>query len=173
MAHLGKSFGEPAKTYAQHLALERFTKTRIETSSYTSKAMERGHELEPEARRLYEIEKFVEVTNGGFWENGKLGDSPDGLIKNGVIEIKSVQPTAHWKRIKKGGIDSSYKWQIHFHIWCTDSKFCDFISYCPEFPEDKQLYIYRVERDEEIIKQMEERVKEFEELIEENIKLLK
>lgn len=174
MSHLGKPFGEPAKSYAEDIALEQFTGVRIKKSNYVSSAMERGHELEPEARRLYELENFVEITNGGFFEDGNLGDSPDGLIgDDGVIEIKSVEPKAHWKRLKKGGFDSKYKWQIHFHLLVTGRKWCDFVSYCPDFPEDKQLYIYRVERDEEIIETMKERINEFEKLIKENIKILK
>ena len=173
MAKFGKEFGDPAKAYAQHIALERVLGERVETNSYKSSAMQRGHDLEDDARDAYEMQKFADVKNGGFWADDKKGDSPDGLIKNGVIEIKSVEPTAHWKRLKKGGFDTAYQWQIHFHIWCTDSQFCDFISYCPEFPEEKQLYIHRVERDEDAIMKMKIRIAQFEQLVEENIILLK
>ena len=54
MAHFGKDFGDPAKVYAQDVAIERFTGKRIERDSYKSAAMQRGHELEPIARDLYE-----------------------------------------------------------------------------------------------------------------------
>ncbi len=40
---------------------------------------------------LYEIERNVDVTHGGFFDLGDYGDSPDGLVeRDGVIEIKSV-----------------------------------------------------------------------------------
>jgi len=173
MANSGKAFGEPAKKYAQEIALERVLGKRNETDSFQTPAMERGHELEPVARQLYEAEKIVDVKNGGFFENENLGDSPDGIVKDGAIEIKSVGANAHRNVIKKGGYDTKYKWQIHFHIWLTESKFCDFISFCPEFPVEKQLYIFRVERDENIITQMKIRIAQFEELVQKNLSFLK
>jgi hypothetical protein len=174
MAHLGKDFGEPAKAYAQEVALERFSGKRIEKDGFQSYVMKRGQELEPIARELYEFENLVLVKNGGFFEDGKRGDSPDGLIgDDGVIEIKSVENKAHWKLIKKGGYDLSYKWQIQNHIWSTGRKWCDFVSYCPAFPTNKQLYIFRVERDEEMITQMNDRLKQFEELVGKNMEFLK
>lgn len=174
MAHFGKPFGEPAKAYAQQIALERFFGKRIEKEGYRSRAMERGHELEPIARELYEREMMVTVKNGGFFADETRGDSPDGLVgTHGTIEIKSVEPSAHWKVIKNGGYDNSYKWQIQNHIWLPDRKWCDFISYCPDFPPEKQLYIFRVERDEEMIHQMMVRLGQFEELVKKNLSFLK
>jgi len=174
MANFGKAFGEPAKAYAAHIALERFNGKKIEKDYYTSSVMERGTELEPVARNEYEINEMVEVKNGGFFEKDTLGDSPDGLVgENGVIEIKCVIPSTHFKTLKKGGYPSSYKWQIHFHMLVTGRDWCDFISYCPDFPEAKQLYVFRVDKDTELQKQMLERIAEFELLIEENINLLK
>ena len=174
MAHYGKDFGDPAKKLAEQIALERFNNKRIEKNSYTSEAMTRGHELEPIARELYELETLQEVKNGGFFTDGRRGDSPDGLIgEDGVLEIKCVEFSSHFKVLKKGGYDTSYKWQIHNHIWTSNRKWCDFVSFCPDFPEEKQIYIFRVERDEEIIKQMKERYEQFEDLILQNLKLLK
>lgn len=174
MAHFGKDFGEPAKAYAQEIALERFSGKRIEKDNYMSYAMKRGQELEPIACELYEFENLVLVKNGGFFEDGIRGDSPDGLIGGeGVIEIKSVENKAHWKLIKKGGYDTSYKWQIQNHIWVTGRKWCDFVSYCPEFPQDKQLYTFRVEPNDEMIMQMDIRLVQFEELVEKNMEFLR
>ena len=42
--------------------------------------MDRGHEWEPVAKDLYEWETFYKVDNGGFYELGEYGDSPDGNI---------------------------------------------------------------------------------------------
>jgi hypothetical protein len=135
--------------------------------------MERGHEFEPVARDEYELETFNTVTNGGFNDCEDLGDSPDGNVgKDGCIEIKCVIPNTHWKRLKKGSFDTAYKWQIHGHIWLGEKQWCDFVSYCPEMPLNKRLYIYRVERDEEMIERMKLRVAEFMELVKENVKLL-
>lgn len=173
MAHFGKGFGEPAKKYAQNIAIERVSGKKLELDSFYNKNMARGHEFEPVACELYEIDHMVSVKNGGFFEDGKCGDSPDGLVGNdGVVEIKCVIPATHYKRLEKGGYGTAYQWQIHWHIWKTDRKWCDFVQYCPEFPEDKQLYIFRVHRDEKIIMKMKIRLAQFEELIEQNIKFL-
>jgi hypothetical protein len=173
MANEDKAFGDPAKKYAQKVALEIVTQKRDGTDSFKNAYMDRGNDLEPVARELYEIETFCEVTNGGFNVNGKFGDSPDGNVgKKGCIEIKCVVANTHWERLKRGGFDTSYKWQIHGHIWLGEKQWCDYVSYCPEMPESKRLYIYRVERDEDMIARLETRLNDFCELIEENIKIL-
>lgn len=178
MANLGKAFGSPAVKYAESIALEYVTGKRDE-SGYTNEYMERGHKLEKEAIKLYEQQVGNKVTNGGFFYEDSdemilLGDSNDGNVgDDGCIEVKSVIPSTHWERIKKGGFDTKYKWQIHSHIWIGNKQWCDFISYCPEFPSNKKLYVYRVERDEDIIEVMKERIDEFRKLVEEHIEMLK
>lgn len=44
-------------------------------------------------------------------------------------------------------------------------KWCDFVSFCPEFPENKQLHIFRVERDETELTTIRKRLDEFLELV--------
>jgi hypothetical protein len=161
MANNGKAFWDPAKRYAQKLALERVTGRR-EEESYSNALMERGNELEPLARVLYSQETMSDVENGWFFSEWDIGDSPDWLVgEDGCIEIKSVIPATHWERIEKGSFDSAYKWQIHGHMMLSGRKWCDFVSFCPEFPENKQLHIFRVERDEEVLAEMRKRIDEF------------
>lgn len=167
MANYGKAFGEPAKKYALKLALERIKNCKSEYN-YSNAHMERGHEQEPIARMLYEDLYFTEVTNGGFFDCGFYGDSPDGLVDNdGVIEIKSVIDTTHYANIKRGSIDPSYKWQVIGHLDCSGREWCDFISYCADFPETSQLIVYRIYRKDVIeeIKMLSERRKLFNDLI--------
>ena len=93
MANFGKAFGEPAKKYAVSIAVEQLTGVPI-SSDYTNDHMARGHDEEPIARMLYEQEYFCEVSNGGFFDLGDIGCSPDGLVyDDGVIEIKSAIPS--------------------------------------------------------------------------------
>jgi len=174
MANEGKAFGPPAVEYAEKIALEIVTGERDESSSFSNSYMERGHELEPIAKNEYETETFSKVTNGGFNSCDNLGDSPDGNVgKEGCIEIKSVIPKTHWKRLKKGGYDTAYKWQIQGHIWLGEKQWCDFVSYCPEMPQSKRLYVCRVERDEDMISRMKSRIADFMLLVESNIEILK
>lgn len=173
MANDGKAFGNPAKEYAQKVALEQVTGLRDETASFKNSYMDRGNELEPTARDLYEIETFSKVKNGGFHYIEDLGDSPDGIVgDNGCIEIKCVIPNTHWKRLKKGGYDTAYQWQIQGHMWMGNYKWCDFIQYCPEMPESKRLYIFRVNRDEEMIDRMRQRFDLFREEVKRNVNIL-
>jgi len=176
MANEGKAFGQPAIEYAEKVALEIVTGERDESSSFKNGYMERGNDLEPVAKELYEIERFCEVSNGGFniSDCEKFGDSPDGNVgKNGCIEIKSVIPKTQWKRIKKGGIDLSYKWQIQGHLLLGKKEWCDFVSYCPEMPENKRLHIERVYPDEDMIKRLKQRLTLFHEEVLNNVELLK
>ena len=144
MAHYPKDFGEPAKKYAINIGVRQLTGKSIE-NSYTNADMKRGTEQEPIARMAYEDERFCEVTNGGFYCNDSVGVSPDGMVdQDGVIEIKCVIPSVHYGYIRKGGVPSAYKWQVDTNLMYTGREWLDFISYCPEFPEDKQLYVHRV-----------------------------
>jgi hypothetical protein len=148
MANDGKAFGDPAKDYALQIALERATGRKAEFS-FSNDHMERGHEQEPVARMLYEDENFVEVTNGGFFDCGEYGDSPDGLVgEDGVVEIKSVIAKTHYATIRRGSFDPSYRWQLVGHLDCTGRDWVDFISYCSDFPEGHQLIAHRLHRHE-------------------------
>lgn len=146
MANEGKAFGEPAKRYAVQVALERVNKNRI-GDNYTNEHMERGKEQEPVARMMYEDEYFCDVTNGGFFDHDTYGDSPDGLVNhNGAIEIKCVTPAVHYATLKRNSFDPSYTWQLIGHLDCTGRDWVDFISYCSDFPTEKQLLVFRLHR---------------------------
>jgi len=167
MANYGKAFGEPAKKYAVSIAIEQITGKPI-ASNYTNEHMERGHEQEPIARMLYEEELFCDVTNGGFFDGGFIGCSPDGLVDgNGVIEIKSVIAPVHFSNIKRQSVDPAYKWQCIGNLLFTGRDYMDFISYCADFPDDKQLYTYRMLKESlsEEFKQIQSRISEFEKLV--------
>lgn len=169
MANEGKAFGDPAKRYALQIALERLTGKKAEVG-FSNDHTERGHEQEPIARMLYESEQFCTVDNGGFFDLGLYGDSPDGLVdEDGVIEIKSVIAPTHYATMQRGSFDPSYRWQLVGHLDCTGREWVDFISYCSEFPEDSQLLVYRLKRSEceESIQRLRERRELFLTLVDE------
>jgi len=148
MANDGKAFGDSAKRYALQIALERITGCKLE-NGFSNEHTIRGHEQEPFARTLYEEQYFIDVTNGGFFDCGLYGDSPDGLVgSDGVIEIKSVIASIHYATMKRNSFDPCYMWQLIAHLECTGRKWVDFISYCSEFPEDKQLLVFRLHRED-------------------------
>jgi len=170
MANYGKAFGNPAIQYAIQIAVEQITGEPI-ASTYTNDHMARGHEEEPLARMLYEEEYFCTVENGGFFEEGDYGCSPDGLVNDdGLVEIKSAIPSVHYERIKKQSFDSAYKWQLIGNMKLTGRSWIDFISYCSAFPEGRRLYVYRLHAKDysEEYKMMDIRMAEFDKLIQES-----
>jgi hypothetical protein len=169
MANEGKTFGDPAKDYALQLALEQVTGKRAEFS-FSNDHMERGHEQEPIARELYAEMSFVDVKNGGFFDWSCYGDSPDGLVGNdGVVEIKSVIAKTHYATLRRGSFDPAYRWQLVGHLDCTQRDWVDFISYCSDFPPNRQLITYRLYRDDcqDEIKRLQDRRGEFLALVQE------
>lgn len=174
MANYGKDFGEPAKRYALQIALERITGQKV-GGGFSNEHTERGHEQEPIARMLYEQENFVTVTNGGFFDCGQYGDSPDGLVlEDGVLEIKSVIAPTHYATLRRGRFDPTYRWQLVGHLDCTGRQWVDFASYCADFPESKQLFISRLHRDEckAELEQLAERRAQFLSLVAETAEFL-
>jgi hypothetical protein len=160
MANLGKTFGEPAKAYALTVALEQLNGRKSINAGFTNAQMDRGHAQEHDGRVLYERETFSTVTNGGFFCWGAHGDSPDGLIgTKGALEIKSVIDKVHFANIQRGKFDPAYRWQLVGHLDCTGREWVDFASYCADFPEDSQLFIDRLNREDyaEDIKALRER----------------
>lgn len=175
MANEGKAFGDPAKRYALQIALEQATGKKSEFS-FSNDHMERGHEQEPVARMLYEEERFCTVGNGGFFDCGTHGDSPDGLVGgDGVIEIKSVIAPTHYATLTRGSYDPAYKWQLIGHLDCTGREWVDFISYCADFPESRQLIIHRLyaEQCQDELKRLRQRRTEFLTLVREIFETIK
>jgi hypothetical protein len=92
--------GGEAKTrrdYRWQLIAERLTGVPNE-DRFSSKAMDRGTLLEPEARALYEEHAGVFVQTAGFTPHPHiewLGASPDGLVgERGCVEIKCPDNSA-------------------------------------------------------------------------------
>lgn len=150
------SSGEASKQmslYALQLASETITDMQDET--YKNADMQRGNELEPEAREAYEEATLSLVDEMGFIKCDFYGYSPDGFIgEDGLIEIKCPKQSTHTKYLFNNKLPTEYKAQVQGGLMATGRKWCDFVSYHPNFHEDKRLLIVRVERDEEFIKSL-------------------
>jgi len=155
-----------ADTYINQLVAEKLTGEQ--TPFYQNEHMARGTELEPDARKMYEFIKDVEVQEVGFCLHDTLeaGASPDGLIgEDGGLEIKCPAPATHVEYLRGGKLPSKYKQQVMGCLWITGREWWDFMSYHPSM---KPL-IVRVERDEDYIAELEACVSKAVELIEENV----
>jgi len=140
----GPKWGDPAIRDAVEIAVISIG-GQPTVNDFTTASMDRGHEQEPIARAMYEKEYFCEVTNGGFYSNGKTGCSPDGLVyDNGIIEIKSVLSHIQYECIRRNGYDPKYKWQLLHNLKESNREWIDFVSYCSSFPPGKQLLVDRI-----------------------------
>ena len=156
--------GEAAgrENYRIELVCERLTGKP--TEGFTNAHMERGTELEPFARAWYEVEKGEFVKQVPFVDHPTIknaGASPDGIIGEGLIEIKCPMAKTHIKYLLEDRVPVKYMPQMLWQMACTNSKWVDFVSYCPELPQDMQMFIKRYERDDAYIADLEEKVIEF------------
>lgn len=125
--------------------------TGKQEKGYFNSDMERGHELEMEARNAYELETDNEVKTVGFCKlDESVGCSPDGLIgDDGLIEIKCFKDTNFLEYMLSEKVDTGYEWQMQMQMYVTDKKWCDYVVYNPNFK--KSLIIKRINRDEQAI----------------------
>ncbi len=104
----------------------------------SSQYMERGTDLEPEARKWYEWEKDCDVEQVGFitTDDGRLGCSPDGLVgADGGLEIKC--PAAHTHVAYSMDPDSlvaAYRSQVQVSLLVTGRAWWDLLSFNPVIP---------------------------------------
>jgi hypothetical protein len=126
-----------------------------EKEQFTNKHTERGNELEPIARDIYEMDTGNKVEQVGFCEmNEFVGCSPDGLIrKDGGVEIKSIDDKGYFNLLIDKKIDSAYIWQIQMNLLITGRKWWDFVAYNPNY--EKSIYIERILPDKEKFKKLE------------------
>lgn len=101
---------------------------------YKSAAMERGNELEPEARDWYAFEKGVAIEQVGFVEHATIpnvGWSPDGLSGTGAIEAKNPLHRGWMEVNRTQKIPAEYRWQARWAMWVGELEWLDFIVYHP------------------------------------------
>lgn len=150
------------KNYLAELVIERLTgEPRV---SITSAPIEWGIEYEPTALLEYEMHTGNQVSSAFFEKHKTLeaGASPDGYVgADGLIEIKCPNSATHLETLKAKEIPKQYVAQVQGQLWITGRKWCDFISYDPRFPANAQIFITRIERDEDFIKKLEQSIKEF------------
>jgi putative phage-type endonuclease len=168
--------GEAAgrENYRIELVCERLTGKP--TEGFTNAHMERGTELEPFARAWYEVETGEFVKQVPFVDHPTIknaGASPDGIIGEGLIEIKCPMAKTHIKYLLEDRVPAKYMPQMAWQMACTHSKWVDFVSYCPELPQDMQMFIKRYERDDAYIAELEAKVIEFDTEVEQVIARLR
>lgn len=151
------------KNYMAELVIERLTGHVAD--GYTSAAMQWGTDTEPQARLAYELHRNTDVVQVGFIHHPHIADSgasPDGLVgDDGLVEIKCPQSATHMETLDSGIVPAKYITQMQWQMACTGRGWCDFVSFDPRFPAPMQFFVKRVERDDEIIRMLEDEVEQF------------
>ena len=149
--------------YLAQLVAERLTGQAAD--SFKSGAMQHGTETEPMARMAYETETGQMVTEVAMIQHPKIemaGASPDGLVgEDGLVEIKCPNTSTHIATLMADKAPSGYMAQMQWQMACTGRTWVDFVSFDPRMPEDMQLFIKRVPRDEKLIAEYEAEVIKF------------
>ena len=159
------------------LAIERIT-GKSASPNFMNQAMHDGIEREPDARTLFEAITGKEVALCGSFNHPEIVNtsaSPDGLIRgeNATLELKCPTHITHAKNLLSDKMPSNYIYQVQWQIACTESDFAYFASYHPDYPPELRLKWVRVERDDSVIKSLEEAVRQFDIEIEDLIIKLK
>lgn len=125
---------------------------------YSNAHMERGRVMEDEARDLYCMVEDVEPERVGFIRNGETGCSPDSLIgTTGMVEIKTKLPHLQLDCLLRDQLPPEHRAQCQGQLWIAEREWVDLVSYWPGLP----LFVKRVHRDEEYIKQLKVEVDTF------------
>lgn len=145
------------ETLCYKILSEKYSNTSKD--KYSNEDLERGIELEPLARELYELRTGNKVAQIGFVTDDEIskvgGASPDGDVVNtdGLVEIKAFADQKHFELIcehnENGAfkIESKYEWQMQQQMLFTGKKWVDFVAFNPNYSQS--LLIQRVQIDEE------------------------
>lgn len=164
----GKSksgLGAGAMTYMDTLIGEVITGESADAFT-GNRHTERGHELEPVARALYETRFDIKAEQVAIILNHGVGYSPDAMVgSDGLIEIKTKLPKIQVGVIINGEVPKEHVPQCQGGLWVSEREWLDFISYWPGMP----MFVKRVYRDEAVIRKIDQRVKIFYEIMHERL----
>ena len=141
--------GKGLETYIYSLMADYYS--NAEQEHYVNADMQRGIDLEPEAKIEFQFYTGLDVQEVGFVElNEYVGVSPDGLVgDDGLIEVKCPKDDIYFRLLLNGNIKPEYIAQMQMQMLVTKRKHCYFVSYNSNF--EKTLFIKKIDRDEEMI----------------------
>lgn len=131
--------------------------------TFKSRAMERGKEMEAEARDDYTRRTGRTVKLVGFVKNfaglKECGASPDGLVGfDSGLETKTMRPDLMIPLLEKGArMPPVHRAQVHGNMLVCERDFWDFKIYYPHMPD----FTVTVQRDETYIRELHEQIQRF------------
>lgn len=152
--------GAPAKAredYLWQIVVEKLTGAPTD-SNFVSSAMQYGIDNEHGGEAAYAARTGRMVEAAGFIHHPSIegvGGSPDGLIgDDGGIEIKCPFNSAVHLQTFLEGMPMEHMPQVQGIMWITGRQWWDFTSYDPRLPAPFDIYIERIQRDEDFIGKM-------------------
>jgi YqaJ-like viral recombinase domain len=131
-------------------------------------AMQRGKDMEPEAREHYLRTRFDEVSEVGFIRrklpSGRyVGASPDGVMGSApyrkALEIKTMAPDLMIERLEKGaGAPTEHRAQVHGTMWVGDMDEVDLVLFYSGMPISPT---FTIRRDETYCREIQQAVEVF------------
>jgi predicted phage-related endonuclease len=138
--------------------------------------MQWGTDNEPLARLAYSLETGNDVEETGLWlhEIIPAGASPDGFVNDdGLVEIKCPNSATHIETLQNKKIPRQYFAQVQGQLWITERSWCDFVSFDPRLPENAQMIVIRVDRDDKYITELEKEIITFLQEVDEQVEFVK
>lgn len=127
-------------------------------------AMKWGQDHEDEAKISYSFLHDVEIVESAFIPHEKMmaGCSPDGLISlAGGLEIKCPANSTVHMNTWLSGMPPEHMAQVQGCMWITGREWWEFLSYDPRMPSHLQLYVQRIDRDQDYIDRLEAEIWRF------------
>lgn len=158
IAKTKSGYSASRENYLTQLVLERFG---IVPESYTNAAMQHGTETEPYARMAYEANTGDIVKEVGYILHPTIkhsGASPDGVVGDGLLEIKCPDSKTHFEYLLADKVPLKYVPQMAWQIACTGAKWCDFVSFDNRVPDGLQYFQIRYVPEDGYIAMLEQEV---------------
>ncbi len=151
--------GELPKTYVFKKVAEKLQGRPLIDLSASSFMLEQGMIIEEEARPWFELEYDTKVHQVGFvsTDDGRFGCSPDGLIGDCGLEIKSPAAHTHVKYLVNGVLPKEYAAQVYGSMFATGFKKWIFVSYRRGFP----ALVLEIQREEKAMTMIEAAINGF------------
>lgn len=125
-----------------------------------------GIEQEAQAKKWFSTITGKTIEEVGFIAHDEQsGGSPDGIVDDGIIEIKCPFNTVnHIKHILDSenfrGNFPEYYWQMQMNMLVTKKQKCYFISFDPRIDAESGMFIKQIARNDEDIALMVDKIKE-------------
>lgn len=139
--------------------------------SFKDDAMQRGNDMEAEARKQFAFAPNLEVERVGFVRrtlaNGRfVGCSPDSLftrtdkrgVIRGVLEIKTMIPELMIEMSDTGRFPTEHRAQCYGSLWVTGLEVCELRIFYSGMPYTLE---FEMEREENFIREIAEAVEVF------------